>query len=253
MAGTDRCGGPWQGDKTMTVPTPPKVPVPPNTPTPAVSLGPGKPSFFGQIVADLRADLHDNRHRLALAIGLYVLGGAVVGVAWALWAPRERYQTVKGGYAYVDLNAEWQVGGDVVLFLMLLTLTVVLTIWLWGWGPRRGLMALVTAVCGSVAAGFVAWLIGILVTSKPGQTDLKTLGAVFSIDQRLHSVATILLPAVFAALLYVVLAMFSGYDGLWRRAEITASNGAPESPAPASSDQTRRAGRPDPPVGHPAG
>lgn len=217
----------------MTVPTPPKVPVPPNAPTPAIAPGPAKPSFFGQIVADLRADLHDNGRRLALAIGLYVLGGAVVGAAWALWAPRERYQTVKGGYAYVDLNAEWKVGGDVVLFLMLLTLTVVLTIWLWGWGARRGLVSLMTAVGGSVLAGFVAWLIGIVVTSKPSDTELKTPGTVFSIDQQLHSVATVLLPAVFAVLLYVILAMFSGYDGLWRRAEIRRFNGASDSP-PAS-------------------
>ncbi|WP_106350984.1 hypothetical protein [Antricoccus suffuscus] len=212
----------------MTVPTPPEIPVSPSASVPQSALGPAKPSFFGQIVADLRADLSRNGRRLALAIGLYVLGGIVAGVAWALWAPRERFQTVKGGYAYVDLNAEWQVGGDVVLFLMLLTLTLVLTVWLWGWGPRRGLVALMTTVGGSVLAGFVAWLVGIMVTSKPSATDLKTLGAVFSIDQRLHSVAMILLPAVIAALLYVVLAMFSGYDGLWRRAEIAQFNAAQE-------------------------
>lgn len=214
-----------------------------------------KPSFFGQVVADLRADLRFDRRRLAVAVGAYVLGGAIIGVIWALWAPRERFQTVTGGYAYVNLNAEWQVGGDVVLCLMLSALAVVLTIWIWGWGPRRGLVSLTATVLGSVGAGFVAWLVGTWVTTKPSESDLKTIGAVFAIDQRLHSITTILLPGVIAALLYVVLAMFTGYDGLWRRAEVRRFAAAPvDGPAHAAADAARAscdptptAGRPDPP------
>lgn len=218
MAGAHRRHRPWQGVKTMSS------------------------SFFRQVFDDLRADVARDGRLLAWVIGGFAICGVIVGVSWGLWAPRDRYQVVQGGYQFLNLNDEARIGGDVVLFLMLLGVVLVATIALWVKGPRRGLLALLVITFGGLTAGFVAWFVGTLVTPAPSGSEIKTLGSVIDIDQRLHSIATILVPVVLAAILYLILSLFSGYGGLWRRSEIRKFSSAqtpavgPQAPPEGSQD-----------------
>lgn len=188
-------------------------------------------SYLARVSADLRRDISRDGKKLALVMIALVCCGAVVGVVWGLWAPRDHYQTVTGGYLVTNPNAEARVGGDVVLLMMLAAAAVVTFVALWLRGPRRGLLSMVALALGVFVMGLVAWGVGILVTSKPTRYQLQTKGVFFDIDQRLHMFATLLMPVIIVVLLYLILSIFSGDDDLRRRAEranyATAQRSAP--------------------------
>lgn len=171
------------------------------------------------LVADARADLAGSRRQLIwLLVGL-LLTGVVIGVIWGLWTPRDQIRVVDGGYALLNLNDEARVGGDVVLLLMLTAVAVLASVGSWIVGPRRGLVALVSVAVGSLAAGFVAWGVGMLVSPSPTSAELAKVGTVVFVQQHLHSVATLMIPAAIAALLYLLISLFSGYDDLSRQSD----------------------------------
>lgn len=171
------------------------------------------------LAADARADLMGSRRQLIWLLAGLLLAGVLIGVIWGLWAPRDQIRVVDGGYALLNLNEEARVGGDVVLLLMLTAAAVLASVGSWIAGPRRGLVTLVTLAVGLFAAGFVAWGVGVLVSPAPTSAELAKVGTVIFVQQHLHSVATLMVPAAIAALLYLLISLFSGYDDLSRRSE----------------------------------
>lgn len=176
-------------------------------------------SYLRRVSADLRRDASRDGKKLALVVAALVGFGVIVGVIWGLWAPRDHYQTVTGGYLITNPNAEARVGGDAVLLMMLLAAAIVTFVALWLRGPRRGLLSLVTLAFGVFMMGLVAWGTGSIVTPKPTRYQLQTKGVFFDIDQRLHMFAVLLMPIIVVVALYLILSIFSGDDDLRRRSE----------------------------------
>lgn len=175
--------------------------------------------YLARVPTELRRDLVTDRRKIILVLAVLAGFGVVVGVIWGLWAPRDHYQTVTGGYLLTNLDTESRVGGDVVLLMMLLGVAIVAFVVLWLRGPRRGVLSLVTLAIGVLVMGLVAWGVGGLVTSKPTEHQLQTKGAEFAIDQRLHMFAVLLMPVIVVVVLYVIVSIFSGDDELHRRTD----------------------------------
>lgn len=192
-------------------------------------------SYLRRVFADLRRDVSRDGKKLALVLAALVGVGVIVGVVWGLWAPRDHYQTVTGGYLITNPNAEAPVGGDAVLLLMLLAAAIVTFMALWLRGPRRGLLSLVMLAFGVFMMGLVAWGTGAIVTPKPTRYQLQTKGVFFDIDQRLHMFAVLLMPVIVVVALYLILSIFSSDDDLRRRSErsnyATGPRSAPHQPA----------------------
>lgn len=191
-------------------------------------------SYFGALATDARADLRSDVRRMLVLLGAFALVGILVGLGWGLWAPRDRIKVVDGGYAILNVNDEARVGGDVVLLLVLAGVAVLATVALWAWGPRRGAVSLLLLVVGLLGTGYVAWLVGVIVTPAPTVAELQVVGTVIDVRQTLHTQATLLMPAALGTLLYVLISLFSGYDGLYRKKEL------PTGPAVTEPPPTRR-------------
>lgn len=189
-------------------------------------------SYFGALATDARADLRADLRRMLVILGAFALVGIVVGLGWGLWAPRDRIKVVDGGYAILNVNDEARVGGDVVLLLVLAGVAVLATVAVWAWGPRRGAVSLLLLVVGLLVTGYVAWLTGVIVTPAPSAAELQVVGTVVDVRQTLHTQATLLMPSALGTLLYLLISLFSGYDGLYRKNELPTVLAAPE-PAPA--------------------
>lgn len=176
-------------------------------------------NYLGRVLADLQRDANRDGKKLVWVLAALVGFGVIVGVIWGLWAPRDHYQTVTGGYLITNPNAEAPVGGDAVLLLMLVAAAIVTFLALWLRGPRRGLLSLLTLASGVFMMGLAAWGTGAVVTPKPTRYQLQTKGVSFDIDQRLHMFAVLLMPVIVVVAIYLILSIFSGDDDLRRRSE----------------------------------
>jgi hypothetical protein len=202
----------------------------PDTPGVPETAGPALParrpwSPWREVRADWRT-------LLTLVLGLAVLGVPFGALWWAL-APRVDFRITANGPVPIGTPSEELLAADDVVFVLLLAalgLLAGLGVWLVRRG--RGLTGLLGAAFGALAAGAVAWRIGELLGPGPTAAALKQVGGRVTTGLSLDSLPALAAGPFFAALVYVLGALFTRSDGLGRSATSTSPARSGTSPSP---------------------
>ena len=113
----------------------------------------------------LRDELRVDRRAALIVAGATVLGGAVVGVLWALIAPVRPVVQVGGDAAPLDGEGVGGFDATALLVLLVLALGVLAGGLAWRWREHRGPAVLVAVVVGALLGTTVAVAVGTLVAS----------------------------------------------------------------------------------------
>jgi hypothetical protein len=173
------------------------------------------------------------RRGIAVVVGL-ALSGALVGVAWAWLAPpvHGAVALTKAGdrvHVYLGDEADHFFISAVIMIGLLVSLAVVAAVLVWQWRRHRGPWSVVALMLGGLAAAGAATAVGTaLGWLRFGVVDVA--GAPISPQHRvqyvteastvffghspIQALATLLAPAVAAAMTYAALAAGSADDDL---------------------------------------
>jgi hypothetical protein len=156
--------------------------------------------------------------------------GLGVGAVWVQVAPRVGVVKVAQGFVYADSEPEQAIGADAWFAFLGLGVGAVLTVLAWLLLRRyRGVAVMIGLVAGSLAAGWLAWWLGI----RLGRTEFDALRATAALGTRLDAPLVLRLTdldrnalwppipsgviaaqALAAAITYTVLSGFSVHPGL---------------------------------------
>lgn len=146
----------------------------------------------------------------AVALGMLLLAGLLVGAAWAMFAPTAEGVVVEAGVSVAEVQSARFFAAEGLYAVVVLAAGAVTALLAHRWLAGAGAPAVITLAVGGLLAGLVAARVGVLLGPDPIDATAGNLGtgSVVLLPLRLQTTAMLLLwpiATVFVALWTTVL------------------------------------------------